>query len=188
MASRYTLRPMDAEREMTHVTIIDGEIAWFETAAEADEWAKAALREAKQEGRAISVYVAAGRKQNGVGLDAEPDGTDAEPIEWRELAPATIRGGECDVVRPRIGALVYHGLRDERGRLIGGNAVIATAEDMGCLFVRVQATRDGEHFGASTPATRIEGTDAAAMSKAKDLASRKLTEQRLRYVKARGGK
>lgn len=92
---------------------------------------------------------------------------------------------------------VEYGLRDDKGRSIGGYAVIEygtfykygpdykleSVVRTGAVFLRTQATRDGKTYGAIA-----NRTECSSLEQAKTLAEKKLQTAAKRYAKQFGAK
>lgn len=80
--------------------------------------------------------------------------------------------------------VVDHGLRDGKGRSIGGFAKISprwtgAEERLPGFVLGIYATRDGKKFGAIPPYTIVPSVEAGQV-----LAEKKLVEQHRRFEKA----
>lgn len=93
---------------------------------------------------------------------------------------------DCELHDFGAGVLVLvadHGVRDDKGRKIGGRVDIdpGTGINSGTFTVRVHATRDGVTFGALRKASRYKNVREAL-----EAATRKVLEQRKAYARKYG--
>ena len=77
--------------------------------------------------------------------------------------------------------VVEYGLRDDKGRSIGGYAVISIGYPNPGVWLRTQATRNGKTYGAIT-----NRTECSSLEQAKALAEKKLQAAAKRYAKQFG--
>lgn len=110
-------------------------------------------------------------------------------IEWAwEYARGYGPNGTTDDSVPVLVCHVRYGIRDDKGREIGGSMRVAKNPVRGGFLGNCIATRDGLPYGA-TRASYESGnaqTDAEAVERCKDVAWARMNAQRARYQKMAG--
>ena len=96
--------------------------------------------------------------------------------EWHDVYSVP-----AQVTRVRIE--VAHNLTDDKGRAVGGFALVVGVPGRDTWEVELHATRNGKPYGATPRGTTVQG-----IAKARELAFKKLGEQRARYAKQYGAK